>query len=352
MEKMRITHDRIMRGTGTLLWLALLATALLAGGCGPLRGGQKPVIRLHGGEDDSNLIDGAIAGYIIQEGYGYPVEIVEMTHTMMEEALPKGEIDLEMEGWQQNRLGWYSEQVEKGNIVNLGMTYEAGPQFFIIPRWVAEAYNIKTVFDMKDHWELFKDPQDPTKGVFYNGISGWGATDINIVKLEAYGLTRYYNNVIPPSAEALEAALARAQENRTPVFGYYWAPTALMGAYDWHILEEPPHSKEIWEYVIAARDDESLRPIDQACAYEAIPVDKLAHSGLLKKAPDVVEMLRKMVVGLEPLNETLAWVEENDVRDWEEAAIYYLRSREDRWKTWVTPDAYENIKQALEDTVQ
>ena len=329
---------------------ALLTTVLLSGACGLLGGGEKPVIRLHGGEYDSNLIDNAIVEYIIEEGYGYPVEIVEMTNTMVEEALPKGEIDLTMEGWQQNRIDWYNENIGNGNVVNLGMTYEAGPQFFIIPKWVAEQYNIKTVFDMKDHWELFKDPQDPAKGAFYNGITGWIANDINIVKLEAYGLSKYYNIVTASSVMMLEATLENnAQEKNETVFGYYWAPNALMGAHDWHILEEPPYSKEVWGNVTAAARDESLRPIDKACAYEAFPIDKIAHSGLQEKAPDVVEMLRKMMVGMEPLNETLAWAEENDVQDWEDAAIHYLRSYKDRWETWVTPEVYERIEEALEE---
>ena len=59
-------------------------------------------------------------------------------------------------------------------------------------------------------------------------------------------------------------------------------------------------------------------------------------------------MLRKMEVGLEPLNRTLAWAEENGVEDWNEVAVYYLKSYEDRWKIWVTPTAYERIKEALE----
>ena len=46
---------------------------------------------------------------------------------------------------------------------------------------------------MKEHWELVKDPEDPTKGVFINSVIGWACTEINWVKLEAYGLTEYYN---------------------------------------------------------------------------------------------------------------------------------------------------------------
>ena len=94
---------------------------------------------------------------------------------------------------------------------------------------------------------------------------------INAVKLEAYGLTKYYNVVSPGSTAALEAALATPQENRQPVFGYYWAPNPLMGAYQWYILKEPPYTDECWENVIAAVDNQDLRPIDQACAYESVP---------------------------------------------------------------------------------
>ncbi len=335
-----------MKRSGILgIVLFLLTLVLLAAGCG----GQKPVIKIHDGEFRSNSLNNAIAEFVIVEGYGYPVETVVLTTIALQEAMQTGDIDLRMEGWQQNYIDWYDDQVQRGNIVNLGMTYEGGPQFFVIPTWVAEQYNIRTIFDMKEHWELFKDPDDPSKGVIYNCLVGWQCAEINKVKLEAYGLARYYNVVSPGFSDTLEAAMARPQQGHEPVFGYYWAPTALMGAYDWYVLEEPPYSEECWEKVTAAREDESLRPVDEACAYETLPLEKLAHSGLLDKAPDVVEMLRKMNVGLEPINETLAWAKENGVEAgaWEAAAIYYLQNYEDRWKNWVTPEAYDKIKKAM-----
>ena len=328
---------------------ALVIAALLIGVWVLVGGRQKPVIKLYDGQWESLSINNAIMEFIIEEGSGYPVETVVTTDQMMREDMQKGNLDLNMEMWQQNLIDWYNEQIEKGNIVNLGMIYEDGSQFFIIPKWVAEQYNIKTIFDMKDHWELFRDPEDPTKGMFYNGMIGWACYDINVVKLEAYGLTRYYNIVTPGSSEGLKVVLATAQRNHRPVFGYYWTPAALMGAYNWHILEEPPYTDECWKDIMTVVEDERLRPIDEACAYQTLPVDKVAHKGLLKKAPDVVEMLRKMVVGLEPLNRTLAWAKENEVQEYEKAAIYYLQNYEDRWKNWVTLDAYEKIKRALEE---
>ena len=86
----------------------------------------------------------------------------------MQEALPSGAIDVNIEGWQHNIIGWYEEELEKGTILNLGVIYEASSQVFVIPRWVAETYEIETVFDMKHHWELFTDPEDPSKPSFHD----------------------------------------------------------------------------------------------------------------------------------------------------------------------------------------
>ena len=332
-----------MRGKTLILTLALML-AWLATGCG----GEKPVIKLYDGQWESLSLNNAVFEFIVENGYGYPVETVVSNTIGMQEALPKGKVDLNLDGWQQNIADWYKQELEQGDIVNLGMTYEGGPQFFIIPKWVSEQHQIETVQDMTDQWALFLDPQDPSKGIFYNCPIGFRCHKLNEVKLEAYGLTRYFNLLSPASNDALEAALARHQERLQPVVGFYWPPTALMGAYDWHVLEEPPHSDACRDTVAAASDDLNLRPLDHACAYENLPVDKLAHRGLEGKTPDVVDMLRNMNVGLDPLNETLAWASRSGVQEAEKKAAYYLRNYEDRWRAWVTPKAFEEIKEALE----
>jgi glycine betaine/proline transport system substrate-binding protein len=268
----------------------------------------------------------------------------------MQTDLPTGEVDVNLEGWQQNLSAWYEEERAKETIVNLGVMYEASSQVFVIPSWVAQTYAIKSVSDMKDHWELFTDPQDTSKGAFYNCIAGWHCAKINRAKLDAYGLSEFYNAVSPASSAALDAALTEPQKAHRPVFGYYWTPTALMATYDWYVLTEPPYRAECWKQVLSAAEGDGGSPPAQACAYESIPIDILAHAGLREKAPEVFTMLRKMMVGLDPLNATLAWAVQNAVVDWEEAAIYYLQNFGDRWRTWVTPDAYDKINAALESS--
>jgi len=323
-------------------------TVTLVVGCGGAEEAEeKPTIKLADAQFESEWINNAIADFIFEEGYGYPTESIQMTTVIWQVALPKGEVDIVMELWEQNLLDWYNEEIGKGTIENLGMVYEGGPQFFMIPTWVHEEYNINTVEDMKDHWELFKDPEDPTKGAFINCIIGWQCGAINDVKMEAYGLTDYYNIISGGGSGAMEAALAGAQKKKEPVFGYYWAPTALMGMYDWYILEEPEYDKATWDKIIAAKDDPSLRPVAEACAYETLPINIGIWSGLREKAPVIVEVLEKMNVGLQPINVTAAWATENEVQDWSLAAHYYLENYEERWKTWVSDDAHKKIKDAL-----
>ncbi|MFC1982041.1 glycine betaine ABC transporter substrate-binding protein [Chloroflexota bacterium] len=332
-----------------LLFTVLVVTATLFTACGPAEEEEKPTIKLCDSQFESLWINNAIAKFIIEKGYGYPVETIEMSTPIFQVTLAKGDTHVMMELWQQNLLDWYNEEIASGNIENGGPTYEGGPQFFMIPQWMADKYNIKTVLDMKDYWELMKNPENTSKGVFVNSIIGWQCTAINEVKLEAYGLTEYYDVIAPGSSGAFDASLAGPQKKGDPVFGYHWAPTAIMGMFDWYILEEPPYDKDVWDTVIAAKDDPSLRPLSEACAYETLPVDKGFHKSLKDIAPDVREMLIKMMVGLEPLNKTAAWAVENEIQDWDLAGIYYLKNYEDHWKTWVTDDAYTKIKDALKE---
>jgi len=299
---------------------------------------------------ESHWINNAIASYIIENGLGHNVETIEMSTPVMQATLPTGEIHVNMEGWQQNIMEWYDEEIAAGNMVDLGMTYEGGPQFFTVPTAFAEEYGIVTIEDMAkpDVKAALADIEDPSKGAFINCVIGWQCAEINRAKLETYGLVPdHYTIISPGSSGAMEAALAGPQKKGEPVFGYYWAPTALMGMFDWTIVEEPAYNAACWEEVGKGRDDPTYLPAE-ACAYETLPITKLVWAGLEDLAPDVWEVLGKMNVGLQPINVTAAWANENDIQgEWDLAAIYYLQNYEDRWSTWLDAAGVAKVKAAL-----
>ena len=331
-----------------LLCLAFVLAISLFAGCGKNDGGAKVTIKIADAQWKSLWICNAIAEFIITEGYGYPVEIIQMTKPIARAALASGTVDIHMELWQQDWLNDYNFKVAEGKIENLGTTYEGDSQFWVIPHWVHEDHNINTVEDMKLNWELFKDPEDPEKGRFINCYAGWACATINDIKMEAYGLTDYYNIMTPGSPEAEDAFLEGHQLKKEPVFGYYRAPTQIMEIYDWYVLEEPPYDADVWADIMAASIDDSIRPLRDACAYEVFPVEKGIHPTLNDSAPDIVTMLKKMNVGMWPLYHTINWSNDNNIQDYEKAAIYYLRENEYVWKTWVTAEAHDKIIAAVD----
>jgi glycine betaine/proline transport system substrate-binding protein len=288
------------------------------------------------------------AQFIAEHGFGHPTELIEMTTPVYTVTLASGEVHVMMEGWEQNLIEWYDKEIASGNILNYGENFEGGPQFWVIPQWVHEQHGINTVQDMADNWELFKDPEDGSKGAFYNCVIGWQCAEINNVKLQAYGLDEQYNIISPGSAGALKAVLAGGQVKNEPIFGYYWSPTDLMGLYDWYILEEPTYNDADWAIISAAANDSSLRPVEKGVAYETRPINKLVHKSLPEIAPDFAEVLKKMHGGLGPLQKTLGWLSSNEIEDHKGlGAVHFMRSNTELVKSWMDKDTWKDVEKAL-----
>lgn len=337
--------------------VALVLALSLIGGCQtaaevddgePEAEPEDITIKLADTEYEAAWLMNALADFILGNGYGYTVEAVSLGVPVAQVSLSKGDIDAWLDCWWWYYLEWYNPAIENEEIENLGRSMEPAPSFWVIPEYTHEQLGIESVFDLKDHWEAFKDPEDPSKGLFINCPIGWQCQQINQIKLEAYGLTEYFN-ISESTYAGLDAALAGAQLKEEHVVGYYWAPTAMMGRFDWYILEEPEYDPEVWDQIMAAVDDDSLRPLDEAVAYEAVSPVNAIWSGLREKAPEAVAVFEKMDVGLEQTNQTSAWVQENEVENWEKAAIWYMREYPNRWKGWVSPSALPKVQAALDE---
>lgn len=331
---------------GILLILAAAGIAVFAFRHDRLGRGKREIV-FHEDQSPTIRLYNAIAAFILEKGYGIPTRAVMETRYVMQSRIQKGDVDVLLEGKRQESPAWYGAQIREGRIVTLGTIYEGNSQFFVIPKWVAEQYGIDTVFDMRNHWRLFKDPNSPSKGVFFNGPIGWGSDRINQVKLDAYGLTAFYNSVSPASSEALETLLARHMRNREPVFGFCWSPSAIMGAYEWHILKEPAYSDECWREIMEVVESDSPERVGRACAYKVMSAEKFVRRDLVKRNPAVITVLSRISIDSDAVNDVLAWTRKYDVRDWKKPALYYLRSNGETWKTWVSAEAHDRIVAAL-----
>jgi glycine betaine/proline transport system substrate-binding protein len=319
-----------------LVLLGVLLIVVSVAGCGD-KYSKDPIVFADLGWD-SALVHNQIAAFILENGYGYPASVFTPGETIpLFAGLERGDIDVNMECWVQNQQEAYDKAIAAGTIVDLGDNFWDNWQGWLVPTYMVEDGDIPegiTVDQMPMYWELFKDPEDSSKGRFYSCIAGWECEIINQEKMATYGLDDIYNVFLPGSGAALLASMVSAYEKHEPWFGYYWAPTPALGKYDMTVIEEPPYSDEAWSN-------------GYDCAYPAVHVNILVNAEFKDGAdPAIIDFLTKYSTTTAQNNDFLAYILDNDA-SYEEAAVYFLQNYEDVWTTWVSDDVANKVKDAL-----
>ena len=98
-------------------------------------------------------------------------------------------------------------------------------------------------------------------------------------------------------------------------------------------LEEPAFAQDLWDS-------------SAGCAYPSTRVNIVVNSSLLKKAPDVVEFLKKYETTAALHNKALAYMESNKA-DTNQAAMWFLKEYESLWTAWVPADVAKKVKAAM-----
>ena len=285
---------------------------------------------------DSAQLHNRIAAFILEHGYEYNIEYNFGSTVPMFVGLEDGSNDISMEIWVENQQEAYDAAIAAGTVVDLGGNYLDNWQGWLVPTYMIEDGLLPadiSVEDMPQYWELFKDPEDPTKGRFYSCIAGWACELINEEKIGVYGLDDTYNILRPGSGAALLTSMVDAYQNREPWFGYYWEPTPALGIYDMTHVEEPAFNEAIWND-------------NHGTAYPAVKVNICVNADLLDRAPDAVAFLEKYDTTSALTNVALAYMEQNGATS-AEAAIYFLQNNESLWTQWVPEDIASKVKAAL-----
>ncbi len=275
---------------------------------------------------DSVQVHNRIMGFIIENGLeGYKAEYMSGDTIPTVNGLSNGDIHVMMESWHSNYQEAYDKYTASGDIVNVGKNMPNAPQGWWVPRYLVEgpdalAPNLRSIKDLPRYVHLFKDPEDPNKGLIYGGMSGWGQLEISEKMVTENGLDKMFNLGAAGSDAALAGTMAGAYKKKEPWCGYYWEPSAIMGKLDMVLLEgsEFPPAK----------------------------VDILVNKSLLEEAPDIVEILKKYSTTVATNNEFLAEMSNNDWST-EEAAKWFLKNRQEVWMPWVSKETADKVRAAL-----
>lgn len=319
--------------------LVLALTAQAADGCGKVTVADM--------NWSSATLVANVDAFILRHGYGCDSEIVTgdtmPTGTSMVE---KGDPDIAPEFWVSN----FKESLAKGvaekrlRIAGDALS-DGGEEGFWVPEYLVQKDpSLGTLAGIKANAQMFKHPEDPDRSAFMTCPAGWGCQISNgnlykALKLEDAG----FDLVDPGSGAALAGSIAKSYERGEPWFGYYWAPTAVLGKYkmvkvDFGSGVDADH----FSNCISQETCENPKPT----MYPPSRVVSLTVEDFATRAPAAYAYIAKRSYTNALMNELLAWVEDNQA-DGDVAMEHFLKNYESTWTKWVPADAVAKIKKAL-----
>ena len=288
---------------------------------------------------DSALTQNRIAQFIVEMGYGYPTDVLEGGTTVAIPALRRGDSDVMMELWLPNAREAWEEATVAGELVSLGESLSRLSQSaFMIPAYVKDAHpELDSVEDLKQerYRRLFATSESGGKARLITCPDGWACNMVNEIQVNGYGLSGHVHIVVPDSEEALHSELFDLYGRGSPWLGYLDSSMAPSLKLDMVQLKEPPYSDQCWATT-------------KACAYDETILLIAVRPELLMHAPEVASMLRKWELTADHYASMSIWRIDNDAGH-ADTAVWWLKSNQDIWRTWVTDEAAAAIQEALDE---
>lgn len=303
-------------------------------------------IVLAGLDWDSARFHNAVAARILQDAYGCDTTEIAGATIPLTNGLARGDVDIMMEVWRNSLAEAWVKAAETGRVRDIGPNFPDAVQGWYVPRYVVEgpdapAPDLRSVADLANYTELFRDREEPGKGRFYNCLAGWACEIVNTRKLEAYGLADLYTNFKPGTGEALTAAVIAATRRKKPILFYHWTPSWLLGAIDAVKLDEPPFDAEAFD---ALRRPDA--PLPNGVAYPVASVAIGVNSDFANAAPELISMLTAYETTSDLVAGALLAMEQDKLSA-EEAADGFLKANARLWQGWMPAPNAARLSAAL-----
>lgn len=333
-----------------IILLLLICLPLSISGCNPKNPNKtkhtdpnKPVITLADGTWATIQMHNRLVGYIIQNGYAYPVEYLAGEELPLLSALAGNDIQIMMEVWKDDfPKEWKTMQTDL-QVRNMGTNYTGALQGWFVPAYmtIGDAERgiepvtpeLKYVVDLPRFASFFAKNPSSQKALLYNAPSTWVAAGINRSKLDSYNLNNAYTLASTKSEADLTKSLRRYYEKGTPWLGFARDPGPITAGYKMTMLREPNFDPVLWQQ-------------KHACAYPATDVLIGANRSLEKTAPELLDLLDKYETTYDQNIQLLQYLNKYGGNK-DKAVIAFMKDKPDIWKAWVPDDVIKKVDTAL-----
>lgn len=280
-----------------------------------------------------------VSKFLMEQGYGCDVTVVpSATVPAITSLAETGEPNIVTEFWTNAGGEAYAKLRDEGTTVELTEVLSpGGVEGWWVPTYLAEAHpELTTIEGVMANPEL-------VGGQFNNCPVGWGCRILNDNLTRAVGIENAGIEIFNHgSGETLAASMAAAVEAKEPWFGYYWAPTALLGKYDMTKVTIGEVDAEVHE-----RNQEEDRDAPEISDFPPSPVYTIVTAEFKEAQPEIADLMSKVTFTVDQMNAILAWQDENNASA-EEAAVWFLTNNGEIWGEWLNDEASAKLAALLQ----
>jgi len=279
----------------------------------------------------------SVATFLMEQGYGCSVvKVPSASNPALASVAETGEPDLLTEIWT-NGAPAYEGLIADGKITQLTeVLADGGVEGWWVPNYLLDAHpELATLDGILANPELVGNR-------FHNCPEGWTCKIVstNMAKAAGFGEAGI-EDFIHGSGETLATSIASAYSAQEPWFGYYWAPTSILGKYPMTMVDIGPHDPEGHK---CNSNDDCATPI--VGAFPKSIVTTVVSEAFAAENAVVTDLMRNLTFTNAQMGEVLSWQEENNASP-DEAAVYFLTNFKDVWGSWLNDSAREKLAALL-----
>ncbi len=279
----------------------------------------------------------SVAKFLMEQGYGCDVKVIpSSTNPAIASVAETGEPDVLTELWVAGSPA-YDKLEAAGKVKPLTKVLsDGGVEGWWIPKYLLDAHpELATIEGVKKNPAL-------VGGRFHQCPDGWACQIVNANNIKAAGLEAAGIEVFQHgSGETMATSIASAFEDKAPWFGYYWAPTSVLGRYDMVRVDVGAFDADA--HACNSKKEcanPKLSPYPQSRVLTVV-TDKFAAAN-----PVVTDLLRNVTFTNKQMGSVLAWQEANKASA-DEAAVHFLTTYTDVWGGWLNADAKAKLSSLL-----
>jgi glycine betaine/proline transport system substrate-binding protein len=285
----------------------------------------------------SSAVITAAAKFIMEQGYGCKVvKVPSSTLPAVTSIAETGKPDIATEIWL-NSAPVYRDLEKDGKVKTAtNVLSDGGEEGWWVPKYLVEKHP-----ELAKIEGVLANPK-LVGGKFHNCPVGWGCRVANdnmkvAFDLEGNGIEVFDHG----SGETLATSIAAAYADKKPWFGYYWAPTSVLGKYPMVKVDMGPHVADVHS---CNQKKDCTTP--GKSAYPTATVLTAVTTDFAKRQPEIEALMTKVSFTNAIMGEVLAWQEENKASP-DEAAVYFLNKYKNVWDGWLSADAKKKLARLL-----